>query len=78
MGGHWNYRQIYLGKEFDEPIYGICEVYYDENGKPNGRTEPVTVIGEHPGVVLMMMKQALKKPILDQNLKEMLPEKEDK
>jgi hypothetical protein len=38
----WNYRLVKIAD--DE--YGICEVFYGEDGKPWGRTDPVAVSGE--------------------------------
>jgi len=75
--GHWNYRAFILPEGDGSYTYGICEVYYDEDGNPNSRTDPVPVIGENIGVILTMMKQALRKPYLNLDLtearKELLP-----
>ena len=63
----WNYRV--LAHKYEEEIYfEIHEVYYDENGIPNGYKEkPVTISGENiKGMrwALNKMKECLKKPIL--------------
>lgn len=68
----WNYRLVLLHKDEYETVYGICEVYYDEDGNPNGRTDPVPVISDNPAATIKMMQLALKKPILNLNLQEML------
>lgn len=63
----WNHRV--LAHKYQEEIYfEIHEVYYDENGIPNGYKEkPVTIGGENiKGMrwALNKMKECLKKPIL--------------
>lgn len=36
---HWNYRVVEVDNGNDEKYYEICEVHYDENGKPTGFCE---------------------------------------
>ena len=53
----WNYRVIQR-KYKDEAIFAIYEVYYDNNGKPNGITEQPF----YPhGYSLQELKEDLKK-----------------
>lgn len=62
----WNYRVIAF-KSNDEIFMRICEVYYDENKKPNGYIAEKVFIGDSvKGLnwTLNKMKLALKKPIL--------------
>lgn len=72
----WNYRVVrrtfqiptHEG-ENEEVLYGIHEVYYNDNGEIWTLTEePVEVISEtaeHMAEVLSMMKRALELPVLD-------------
>ena len=56
----WKYRVIQR-KYKDEVIFAIYEVYYDNNGKPNGMTEQPS----YPhGYSLQELKKYLKKYIL--------------
>jgi len=59
----WNYRLV----QFSDAI-GICEVYYDDNGKVMGRTDPLILIDEVDDLpnVLAMIAQAGKKEVLDE------------
>ncbi len=42
----WNYRVVRKTDEA-EPLYGIHEVYYDSDGKPEMVTvEPVAIVGD--------------------------------
>lgn len=64
----WNYR-ILAHREKEEEIYfQIHEVYYDQNGKPNGyAASPSNVSGEDEGAInwaLDNMKACMQKPIL--------------
>ena len=63
----WNHRVLAMEIEC-ELYYGIYEVYYDENGKPNGYSEkPVTVAGDtidNLKCTLKRMHQAFRKPVL--------------
>ena len=44
---HWNYRMTRETLEGGEHLYSIREVYYDEDGKPNGWTkDPIAASGE--------------------------------
>lgn len=63
----WNHRV--LAHKYREEVYlQIHEVFYDENGIPNGYTaEPITIGAEDiKGIrwTLNKMKECLKKPIL--------------
>ena len=64
---HWNYR--ILAKTFNEEVYlELYEVYYNDEGIPDGYTaNPITVGSETlKGIkwVLARMKEATKRPIL--------------
>jgi hypothetical protein len=63
----WNHR-VLAHEHKGEIYFDIHEVYYDDNGTPNGYTEnPVSVGGESLkgiGWTLNRMKECLKKPIL--------------
>lgn len=74
----WNYRVVKRvidrGEIFPEDIrretvYGIYEVYYDENDKPSSITiEPVVPFGETHEELVSCMKlftRALNAPVLD-------------
>ncbi len=66
----WNHRVMrHINPIHKKEMLQIHEVYYDEDGKPNGYTEdPVSVHGddlEELGWVLDQMKVALSKPILN-------------
>lgn len=68
----WNYRlykQTYAkGTEIEEVSFTIRETYYDENGKINGYTEPVSPQSESvEGMkwVLEKMQLALNKDVID-------------
>lgn len=65
---NWNHRLLAHQSPNGEVYLHIHEVYYDENGKPNGYTEdPVSVGGETVREitwVLNRMKECRKKPIL--------------
>jgi hypothetical protein len=65
---HWNYR-VMRRKRGDEILYGLHEVFYDEEGNTDGWTEnPVDVFADSPEELkqtLLWMQIALTKPILD-------------
>ena len=49
-------------------LFGIHEVYTDEDGKVSWTEDPVSVVGDTPNDLkstLELMSKALKKPILD-------------
>lgn len=71
----WNYRVIeFVDPHTNEPWRGIFEVYYDDEGRPNGYTEdPSDVVSHDEGGneakgglawVLDRMREALDKPVL--------------
>ena len=72
----WNYRVIEFITPSPEGMpegswRAIHEVYYDENGRPNGYAESSAVIGWHtdegdsaPFTILERMREALAKPVL--------------
>lgn len=73
MEGGWNHRvmrRVYP-KSVDpkQPYYGIYEVYYDAEGRPDGWTsEPVDVVGdtvEEVAETLRLMLKAVEQPVLD-------------
>ena len=65
----WNHRVV----KFDNGYYGICEVYYNEDGKPYLHTEDAVGIvwgegeNEDPRQTLKRMKDCLDKPILTED-----------
>jgi hypothetical protein len=70
---HWNYRIVKAPAWLDEFTYSICEVYYDDEGVPMSRTEPVRLFSESDEdgeglselwMTIELMRQALEKPIL--------------
>lgn len=62
----WNHRVVKV-MEYGEPLYLMCEVFYDEGGKPQGYSEPSTVSESIEGLQLILtrMSQALTLPVLD-------------
>ena len=79
----WNYRLLAFEHK-GEPYFEIYEVFYNEDGVPDGCTQhSVTVGGENKKAikwVLKKMKEALKKPILwgDDRFPEEYLDKNDK
>lgn len=65
----WNYRLCRRTIGDDYVTYGVREVYYDENGEPEGWTDVIDFSGDTPGEVRRAMKLALRdineRPILD-------------
>lgn len=69
--GHWNYRIVKVVRG-GEPSFGVYEVYYNDIGMPNARTEnPVTFecdYDEGSNTIADMLQKALKnaleKPVL--------------
>lgn len=63
----WNYRLIRMG-EGDNAILEMTEVYYDEQGAPNGWSSvPARVAGDTKEDVMFVidkMTKAVEKPIL--------------
>ena len=60
----WNYRVVKIGT-----VYGISEVYYDDDGNPKWYTDHMpAVVDEYEsgslGFQLAMMQKALTKPVL--------------
>ncbi len=67
----WNYRVVKksIVDDFDDEIYAVHEVFYDDDGNPVGCTEKSVRIGEYSlkslSETIDLMKQALDKPVLD-------------
>ena len=64
----WNYRV--MRHEMDEGYwYGIHEVFYDEDGRPQRHSvDPQPVVGDDPDVlpdIIDRFKLALQKPVLE-------------
>lgn len=62
----WNHRVIL----HEDGTFGIYEVFYN-NGKPWGRTETPSVVGDTPGELieeLTRMAECIAKPILDDTI----------
>lgn len=65
----WNHRVMRLPSGTDEEFLGIHEVYYDDEGKPNGYTKHAVSVSGTEGIEglrwqLDHMIKALGKPIL--------------
>jgi len=65
----WNYRVIDLTEQAvdGELLYGIVEVYYDEQGNPEGYTDPF-ILGDSLQELeesLQMMFKSIQKPTLN-------------
>ena len=64
---HWNHR-VLAHQEVDRIVFCVHEVYYDENGKPNGYTENPVSMGfdelEALEWTIDKMKLCLEKEIL--------------
>ena len=53
----WNYRIVKFRDEWDEKeYYGLFEVYYGDDGKPEARTEDPFFIMDEPYDYLELMK----------------------
>lgn len=69
----WNYRivrmQMDMGNGKSEPMLGVHEAYYGDDGEVESITEePITLVGEDEGVLLEtlnMMIDALGKEVLN-------------
>jgi hypothetical protein len=66
---NWNYRMVRLTKNNHDKYLELCEVYYDENGKPYGFIDKKNPYVEANQVELlavhMRISEALRKPILE-------------
>ena len=67
---HWNYRIVKIGDDGDELLapYGLCEVYYTEDGEIYGATEaPVDIWLDSPQDldILITIIGAFNKPALE-------------
>lgn len=70
----WNYRVVHTTKGEDE-AWEICEVYYDDNGKPHSHCGATVVANEHDNAdkgyaeslrwALQKMRKALDKPVIE-------------
>lgn len=64
----WNHRLIDMTAENNgEPWLAICEVFYGDDGKPQGYTGPVNVSGENIEEIrqtLERMRKAVENPTL--------------
>ena len=65
----WNHRVIRRKYETGEEYFAIHEVYYDDNGKPNGVTAlPIAIFEdsvEDLAITIERVKECLSKPLLD-------------
>jgi len=63
----WNYRvmrhvspAIPHGRDFEEEWFAIHEVYYDDDGKPNGHTqEPIAPYGDTVEELITVIERML-------------------
>lgn len=69
---HWNYRVVVRSQEGvhgNTAVYGIHEVFYDEDGKPESvSVDPVSIVAESVEEVkseLAMQARALESPVLN-------------
>ncbi len=72
----WNYRVIRHGTE-DDIWYGVHEVYYNGEGKPEGWTNKPILIGSTPNellVTLERIKESVSKATLEETTGERLKE----
>jgi len=64
---NWNHRLVDMTDENGgDPLIAFCEVFYDDNGKPTGYTEPF-MSGENMDEInnlIERLKEATKHPIL--------------
>ena len=51
----WNYRIIK-----DKDYYTVCEVFYNDNGKPHSWSEPIDIGGESTDEILEQLLQMIK------------------
>ncbi len=64
---NWNYRIIRQDDEYGDKVYGICEVYYDEEGNVDLWTEPVEMYFEEDKLdMLILLITAFMKPTLEE------------
>ncbi len=65
---NWNYRIIRQEDEMGgHKVYGICEVYYDEEGNVDLWTEPVELYFEEDKIdMLIQLVKAFMKPTLEE------------
>ena len=76
----WNYRIVRCAIQVDqratdeEFYYVLCEVHYDENGTPNGRSASGATFqaseGDGPGAIAdalnLAYRDAIRRPVLDE------------
>lgn len=64
----WNHRFIVIPDEFSESgsLLELAEVYYDQDGKPEGYGRPSMLFDDEAGVTefIERIEKALKKPFL--------------
>ena len=58
---HWNYRIVHRKTQGDHQHdwYELCEVYYDDDGTPYGRTDALSFEGETPEELIADLELAL-------------------
>ena len=64
---YWNHRVVDMSAENEgNPLFGIREVYYEDNGIPTGHGEPSVMSDTMEGLkwVVDQMKEALDQPVL--------------
>lgn len=57
---HWNYRIVKVAVDEINDEFGVYEVYYDDDGKPNARTmEPAGITGDTKEEIISSLIRAL-------------------
>lgn len=67
----WNYRVMKVADPSDD-VFGIHEVYYDENGVKGWTQSPVRLVSDTADFNWLFdkLKEAVAKPVLNENGKE--------
>lgn len=63
----WNHRVVRVKETDNDDLLILTEVFYDENGKPTGYTEPFMCSETIDGLreLLARLSEALAEPVLD-------------
>lgn len=65
----WNYRVVKKKLSEEEDTFDVCEVYYDEDGKPTSWAWGKNILSadsfEELQDILVRVQEAIKKPVLE-------------